>query len=211
MAEVRQPGNFILEIANRGQEATFLLLLLFPSTLAKDIAAHISLSITILTAAGNAVNENAYYFKDKFQPKFQCIIAKFAKKFEEIRAACENTNSWQKPSVTDKVELLPKGSLRMNSTILRELTPSKQTQLYCGKREIGELLKCLRELEIGTVVTFSLAETSKPVNILQIADAARARENESTYSNNASRMTVAGTAVNGSREETNVRAPNKNE
>jgi hypothetical protein len=109
MAKVRQPGDFILEVASHGREVTTLLLLLFSSMRARDIATHISLSVTTLTEAGNAVNENAEYFKDNFQPKFKSILVKFSDKFEMIQAACEKASSWERGDLPTNAERPRKG------------------------------------------------------------------------------------------------------
>lgn len=109
MAKARQPGDFILEVANHGREVTTLLLLLFSSMRAQDIAARVSLSVTTLTEAGNAVNGNAECFKDNFQPKFESILVKFSEKFDIIQAACEKASSWERGDLATNAERPRKG------------------------------------------------------------------------------------------------------
>lgn len=95
--EQRRPGDFIIEVATRGQDVTSLFLFLFSSKKARDIAACLSISATILAEAGNTTNRNAEYFKDSFQSKFESLLAKFTNVYDKISAACEKVTSL-KPS-----------------------------------------------------------------------------------------------------------------
>lgn len=108
MADARQPGSFILEIANRGQEVTSSLPLLFSSPEATAIANKISLSITTLAEAGTTVNKYADYFKDNFQSRLEKVLSKFAKVYEKIQAACDKASSWKWDSPNDDIEVCPK-------------------------------------------------------------------------------------------------------
>jgi len=75
----------------------------------------------------------------------------------------------------------------------RKLTPAEQTLLYQSKTSIPELLEGLRDLEVRGVVMFSLAEPVKPVNVSQIAEAAKLASDIEPRNDDASGTTIAVT------------------
>jgi len=86
----------------------------------------------------------------------------------------------------------------------RELTPSEQTLLYRCKFDIPSILETLREFEIGTVVQFSLVDTSKLVNVSQIVEAAELASNRAPDSDDASGTTIAATVCDRCKGNTDI-------
>jgi hypothetical protein len=72
------------------------------------------------------------------------------------------------------------------------------------KKKMGELLEALRDAKVGSVMAFSLAETSKAANALQILEAAKSSVEEECVADDASTTTTSVTIRNPSEEEITV-------
>tara|TARA_R110002060_G_scaffold66906_1_gene75655 strand:- start:883 stop:1356 length:474 start_codon:yes stop_codon:yes gene_type:complete len=108
MAQTRCPGSFILEIADTGLAVTTLLSRFGSGYRLKNLANSISLSATLLIEVGRDVNKNEAFFKDNFQAKFEGALAKCKKEYEQVVAAVEKVNSWEKDETDETKEGPPK-------------------------------------------------------------------------------------------------------
>lgn len=108
MDQKRCPGNFILEIANTGVEATAILARFGPGYRIKNIANSTSLSAGLLLQVGRDVNEHEQLFKDNFKQKFEGALSKCKKEYEQLVAAVEKVNSFKKDESDENAETLPK-------------------------------------------------------------------------------------------------------
>ena len=102
MSEARLPGDFIVDVANHGQELSSLLLLLFSSYEVRVVAVSIAASVTTLMDVGNEVNKNAQYFKENFRSKFENSLTTITEKYDIVRGACEKAASEKVSDSTDR-------------------------------------------------------------------------------------------------------------
>jgi len=89
----------------------------------------------------------------------------------------------------------------------RTLTTSEESSLRRVKKSMGSLLEALRDAKVAKIMAFSLNETSKAANTLQILEEAKCCIQEECSADTASTTSVSITVRNSSEEVS--ASPNK--